>query len=288
MYAEAIGFITDYDNLVGTVTESTGGGGEIGDQFEGGEAIVRGIELLGETVLWEFAGGWRCRRASPGPGRRRRVRQQLRERLRALGRRRGGRPHAVRAGAHRPAASRPRGDRLEVNLNFNYQDETRTGRPGLDPVQSERTDSALVVDLGATYQLTRNFSAAGPRAEPVRQGVHRVPLAERRAPGIDRWAMVGLQASTFGSDHDKQLFLNELVAKTGRISGLERGFQPQKCLLRKGPVGLSGHRLERGPKVSARNSASKGPEKAFFAIFRFNLSKVYSGPTRSTELFRTH
>ena len=42
---EAIYFINDYDNLVGTVTESTGGGGEIGDQFDGGEVTVAGLEL---------------------------------------------------------------------------------------------------------------------------------------------------------------------------------------------------------------------------------------------------
>ena len=42
---EAIYFVNDYDNLVGTVTESTGGGGEIGDQFDGGEAVVQGLEL---------------------------------------------------------------------------------------------------------------------------------------------------------------------------------------------------------------------------------------------------
>jgi len=41
---EAIYFINNYDNLVGTVTESTGGG-QIGDQFEGGEVLVRGLEL---------------------------------------------------------------------------------------------------------------------------------------------------------------------------------------------------------------------------------------------------
>ena len=43
--AEAIAFVNDYDNLVGTVTESTGGGGQVGDQFDGGEALVRGIEF---------------------------------------------------------------------------------------------------------------------------------------------------------------------------------------------------------------------------------------------------
>ena len=42
---EAIYFLNDYDNLVGTVTESTGGGGDIGDQFDGGEVTVAGLEL---------------------------------------------------------------------------------------------------------------------------------------------------------------------------------------------------------------------------------------------------
>jgi Fe(3+) dicitrate transport protein len=44
---EGIYFLNDYDNLVGTVTESTGGGGEIGDQFDGGEVRVSGLELSG-------------------------------------------------------------------------------------------------------------------------------------------------------------------------------------------------------------------------------------------------
>lgn len=42
---ESIYFMNDYENLVGTVTDSTGGGGDIGDQFDGGEVIVRGLEL---------------------------------------------------------------------------------------------------------------------------------------------------------------------------------------------------------------------------------------------------
>ena len=41
---EAIYFVNDYENLVGTVSESTGGGGEVGDQFDGGEVTVAGIE----------------------------------------------------------------------------------------------------------------------------------------------------------------------------------------------------------------------------------------------------
>ncbi len=42
---ESIYFFNDYDNLVGTVTDSTGGGGQIGDQFDGGEVTVSGLEL---------------------------------------------------------------------------------------------------------------------------------------------------------------------------------------------------------------------------------------------------
>lgn len=42
---EGIYFLNDYDNLVGTVTASTGGGGQIGDQYDGGEVTVQGFEL---------------------------------------------------------------------------------------------------------------------------------------------------------------------------------------------------------------------------------------------------
>ncbi len=42
---ESIYFLNDYDNLVGTVTDSTGGGGQVGDQFDGGEVVVSGLEL---------------------------------------------------------------------------------------------------------------------------------------------------------------------------------------------------------------------------------------------------
>ncbi|MDX1515269.1 MAG: TonB-dependent receptor [Woeseiaceae bacterium] len=43
--AEVIAFVNDYDNLVGTVTASTGGDGQIGDQFDGGEVTVSGLEI---------------------------------------------------------------------------------------------------------------------------------------------------------------------------------------------------------------------------------------------------
>jgi len=50
---ESIYFINNYDNLVGTVSDSTGGGGEVGDQYDGGEVVVSGLELSA-GYSWKF------------------------------------------------------------------------------------------------------------------------------------------------------------------------------------------------------------------------------------------
>ena len=195
-YAEAIGFITDYDNLVGTVTESTGGGGTIGDQFEAGEAVVRGLELLGETVLWESATGWRV------PARLSWTWTPDAEFDNSFASDFG--PwDTVEAGDRMPYVPENigqlgiglEGDRLELNLNFAYQSETRTQAGSGAIPASERTDSALVVDLGAAYRLTEHFSLLA-RVQNLFDKEYiasRSPNGAR--PGIDRWAMVGIQAS---------------------------------------------------------------------------------------------
>jgi Fe(3+) dicitrate transport protein len=51
---ESIYFFNDYNNLVGTVTASTGGNGEIGDQFDGGEITVQGLELSADYSFIGF------------------------------------------------------------------------------------------------------------------------------------------------------------------------------------------------------------------------------------------
>ena len=195
-YAEAIGFITDYDNLVGTVTESTGGGGQIGDQFEAGEAVVRGVEVLAETVLWEFAGGWRvpARLAwtwTPDAE----FDNGFASDFDPWG--------VVEAGDRMPYLPEHvgqlrlglEGDRLGLHLGFAYQSETRT-RAGSGAIPaSERTDSAFVVDLAAAYRLTEHFSLLA-RVQNLLDEEYiasRSPNGVR--PGLDRMAMVGLQAS---------------------------------------------------------------------------------------------
>ncbi len=193
MYAEAIAFVTDYGNLVGTVTESTGGGGNIGDQFDGGEAIVRGIELLGEMVLWEFGGGWRMpARLAYTWTRDAEFENSFQSNFAPWGN--------VLEGDEMPYVPEHigqlrlglEGDRLEVNLNFNYQSETRSVAGQGSIPREERVDSAFVVDLGATYQLTPTV-ALQARVQNLLDNEYiasRSPNGAR--PGVERWAMLGV------------------------------------------------------------------------------------------------
>ncbi|WP_299084344.1 TonB-dependent receptor [uncultured Paraglaciecola sp.] len=54
--AEAIYFLSDYDNLLGECTASSGSDCEIGDAFNGDAASVQGIEFILKTELAEFNG----------------------------------------------------------------------------------------------------------------------------------------------------------------------------------------------------------------------------------------
>ncbi|MEE9141441.1 MAG: TonB-dependent receptor, partial [Gammaproteobacteria bacterium] len=51
IYVESMLFHNDYQNLVGTCTASTGGNCMVGDQFDGGEVLVAGLELTADYNL---------------------------------------------------------------------------------------------------------------------------------------------------------------------------------------------------------------------------------------------
>lgn len=53
---EAIGFLVEYENIVGTCTASTGGDCIIGDQFDGGRARVHGLEFVASHDLGQTLG----------------------------------------------------------------------------------------------------------------------------------------------------------------------------------------------------------------------------------------
>ena len=155
---EAIYFVNDYDNLVGTVTESTGGGGDIGDQFDGGEVTVAGLEFsaghslrlgsldlpLGLRYTWtrefEFQNAFD---SDFGPW------------------------GTVEAGdempyipEHQLRATAGIGDatwRVDLAASFTGRVRTEAGQGAF--VDSESIDSRVVWDLMASWQLNDSFSA---------------------------------------------------------------------------------------------------------------------------------
>jgi len=193
--AEAIAFFTDYDNLVGTVTESTGGGGEIGDQFEAGAAHVQGLELLASMDLAQWRGWtvpasltWTWTQEAEFDN-------SFASDFDPWG--------DVVAGDEMPYVPEHLGQialglengRFGLHLNLNYQDETRT-RAGSGAIPaSESTDSAFVVDLAADWALTQRLGLVARIQNLLDEEyvASRSPAGVR--PGIDRWALFGLRAT---------------------------------------------------------------------------------------------
>jgi Fe(3+) dicitrate transport protein len=155
---EGIYFLNDYDNLVGTVTESTGGGGEIGDQYDGGEVKVAGFELSGGyawtvgqmrlpvnveytwTTDAEFRSAFDSGFDPWGD-------VQVGDELPYIP------EHQLRASTGLEA------ERWRVNLAANYMGQLRTkaGQGAFDPAES--IDSRVVWDAMASWRFTDRMSA---------------------------------------------------------------------------------------------------------------------------------
>lgn len=155
---EGIYFVNDYDNLVGTVTESTGGGGDIGDQYDGGKVKVAGFELsggyewaIGQLSLpmsieytWttdaEFRSAFESNFDPWGD-------VEVGDQLPYIP------EHQLRASAGLEA------ERWRFNLAANYLGElrTRAGQGAFDPAES--IDSRIVWDAVASWQFSDRLSA---------------------------------------------------------------------------------------------------------------------------------
>ncbi len=194
---ESIYFINDYDNLVGTVTASTGGSSQIGDQFDGGEVVVQGLEFsadygwndLGAAGLnvplsvrytWtteaEFKNAFESNFEPWGD-------VQVGDELSYIP------EHLLRVSAG------VGNDTWSANLAANYVGRMRTVAGQGAYVPSETIDSHVVWDLLARWHFTDNLSSY----VKVDNLFDETYVAARRPagvrPGLDRTAYVGLSFS---------------------------------------------------------------------------------------------
>lgn len=185
---DVVGFWNEYGNLVGTVTASTGGNQDIGAQFDGGEARIRGVEAVfgydlttgplaipvalnytytRAEFLNAFASGFgEWGTVEPG------------DRLPYLPEHLFG----ARCGlAHR---------QWRLDLSATYIDAMRTRAGSGEPNRGERTDAALILDLAAGWtvmaetelfvrvrNLTDKTYVTSRRPAGVRPGQPRITLA---------------------------------------------------------------------------------------------------------------
>jgi Fe(3+) dicitrate transport protein len=188
---EAIYFVNDYDNLVGTVTDSTGGGGEIGDQFDGGEVRVAGLELsagydwnvgrvgvpLGIKYTWtteaEFKSAFGSNFDPWGD-------VQVGDELPYIP------EHQLRA----TVGLNTETWRMDVAANYLGQLRTKAGQGAYDPAES--IDSRVVWDVLANWNFSDNLSAY----VKVDNLLDETYIAARRPagvrPGLPRTAYLGL------------------------------------------------------------------------------------------------
>ena len=187
---ESIWFLNDYDNLVGTVTESTGGGGEIGDQFDGGEVVVSGLELSAGydisndryTFPFSLKYTWTTEAefhnafdSSFDPWGRVEVGDEL--------------PYIPEHQLRLAAGLQH--ERFNVNFAANFVGKMRSKAGQGAFVPGESIDSHVIVDLVAAYSLTQNLAAY----VKVDNLLDETYVAARRPagvrPGLPRTAYVG-------------------------------------------------------------------------------------------------
>ncbi|MEE2778255.1 MAG: TonB-dependent receptor [Acidobacteriota bacterium] len=188
--AEAIGFVNDYDNLLGAETVA-GGGTADGELFNGGAVKVRGVEALvgyrhraGSLTVplnlsytyteGKFRTSFLTSFADWAP------RVEVGDRLPYIPK------HQLRL------ASGVSGRKWSVNLAGSYVAAMRT-RAGQGPIPAgEGTDSRLVVDVGARYQLLVRLDLYANVRNLTDDGyiVARRPYGLR--PGLPRTVIAGV------------------------------------------------------------------------------------------------
>ena len=191
---EAIAYLNDYDNLLGTCTASTGGGCVIGDQFSGGAVEVRGLEVTASWDAGEALGrGFGLPLSlvytlSDGE-----FLTSFSSDYEPWG--------AVSSGDELPYLPRHQltlnagldFDRWSLNASVNRVSGTRA-TAGSGPIAADdRVDGRTLVDLAATVELTAQASLFAS-VQNVTEEVYNVGFSPAGArPGAPRLAMAGVR-----------------------------------------------------------------------------------------------
>lgn len=192
LQGELIGFWNDYDNLVGTCTASTGGNCEIGDQFDGGQATVRGLEASlgfdaarGGAIAMPLVLAYTFTDAQFDSS----FSSEFEEWM------------TVQAGDDLPYLPEHQlhlgagleSERWRVNVGLNFLDEMRT-RAGQGAIpRAHRTDSAWILDVSGAWRLNAatELYARVQNATDDHYIVARRPAGAR--PGSPRTSFVGVR-----------------------------------------------------------------------------------------------
>ncbi len=178
---ELIGFYNDYSNLVGTCTASTGGGCLIGNQFDGGEVDVTGVEV---TADWDLGEAFDIAVSIPLSLTYTYTNAEFMTNFVS-----GFGPWgSVMSGDRVPYIADHQinvglgvvGDRWQTNLNINYTSETRA-QAGQGPIPvADKIDGRGVVDVSASYDLTDRVTLYA-KAENLLDETY---IAARRPAGL--------------------------------------------------------------------------------------------------------
>jgi len=153
--AELTGFWNDYSNLVGTCTESSGGGCTIGDQFDAGKTRIRGVEAslgydLGRANGWALGVPLSFNYTYTDAE----FRSSFISAFEEFGEVLDGDKLAYLPEQMFHAEIGLAGERWNTRLATTYADRMRTVAGRGTPLPSEATESAWVFDLSASYTLT--------------------------------------------------------------------------------------------------------------------------------------
>jgi Fe(3+) dicitrate transport protein len=156
---EAMAFLVDYENLVGTCTASTGGDCNIGDQYDGGAARVHGLELV---AAWDagaaLGSGWSIPLSAVYTWTQGEFRTSFRSGFEEWG--------DVEAGDELPLVPEHQltlnagidARRWRTYLTMNYVDEARAEAGSGAIPANDRIDRRTLLDLSAEFDMTRRAS----------------------------------------------------------------------------------------------------------------------------------